>query len=969
MPSRRRTEPRGGVSAPVWRDHGAPDATRHSAAAPLIADRREIFDREAVWAELLAGDEPEASVAARRQAAVGPLRAAIEAGRARIQAKFDTEIRSGARVARSIAAMTDDVLEVVHHFVAGRLFFIASPTRGEKLAMIAVGGYGRGEMAPFSDVDLLFLTPYRRTAWSESVVEATLYLLWDLKMKVGHATRTIMECLRLASEDMTIRTALLEKRLLAGDRDVFDALSAKLWTELFDRTGPEFLEAKLAERDRRHERHGGSRYMLEPNVKESKGGLRDLQALYWIAKYLYRADTPEQLVTMGVFTAAEVTRFRTAEQHLWTVRCGLHYLAGRAQEKLSFDHQIELADRFQYRDTAAARPVERMMKRYFAAAKSVGDLTRIFCASLEAQHRKTPPLIGAVNRFFAASDAAGPIPGAEDWLERRDGRLALSDPGALSRDPIKILALFDIAVRLDILIHPEALKELSRRRRAADDLLAENAAAGPLFVDLIAGSRDPGRALIRMSETGVIDRLLPEFGRITGLMQFNMYHHYTVEAHTILAVQILHRIRSGQLAEDNPTATKVAQSIDDLRVLTAALLLHDIGKGLGEDHSIAGERIAREVCPMLGMTPSETDNVAWLVRHHLAMSDVAQKRDISDPATLRSFAGLVRSPERLKMLYVLTVCDIRAVGPGVWNGWKAQLLRTVFHETRAILTDAQDSPTRTERIEAAQTALKIKLGGLRSDPWSPERVDQHIERFFPAYWLGLDAPIHAMHAEMTTAADGPLAMRVRQAPERDATVIAFYTNDHPGLFARMTGAFAIAGASVVDARAYTTRDGSAVNTFWVQTADGEPYDDLSRLDRLQTHVERTLKGEVIPREALRERRPRPARERSFTVPPQVAIDNHASDTFTLVEVDGRDRVGLLHELARALSAESVNIFSAIIATYGEQAVDVFYVRDLFGMKITSDAKKARIERALLAVLARDPDHDPDQDTPPGGGAP
>ena len=818
--------------------------------------------------------------------------------------------------------------------------------------MVAVGGYGRGELAPFSDVDLLFLTPYKQTAWGESVIESTLYLLWDLKLKVGHATRSVDECLRRAAGDYTIRTALLEKRFLAGSPELFDTLDERLWKELFERTGPDFVEAKLAERDARHQRTGGSRYLLEPNVKESKGGLRDVHTLFWLAKYLYHADSPAELVAEGVFAPEEATRCRLAAEHLWTVRVGLHYIAGRAQEKLTFDHQIELAARFGYREAGGQRPVERFMKRYFLAAKAVGDLTGIFCAALEERHKKSPPLLGGLMRFLSVTPRDKEA--GQGWTMLKDGRLAVADPQVFDADPCSIFRLFREAIRRGLAVHPSTLRHVDRNRRRVDETLRADPEAQRLFLDLLTRSEDPIRALRMMSVTGVLGRFVPEFGRVVGLMQFNMYHHYTVDEHSILAVETLWRLVRGELRDEHPIEADIAARIADRRVITIALLLHDVGKGLPEDHSIAGERIARTVCPALGMTAAETEQIAWLIRHHLAMSDVAQKRDLSEPATIRAFAELVRSPARLRLLYLLTACDIRAVGPGVWNGWKAQLLRQLYRETHSRLTGEAVGATRSDRIHQAQAALRAVAPG-----WSDSAWQAHTERFGSTYWTALPTDSHALHAELIgpDAMGAPqrspdpegaeIRMTAQSSPSRAATEVAFYTQDHPGLFARMAGAFALVGASVVDARAFTTKDGMAINTFWVQDDDSGPYDDPARLKKA---VERVLKGEVVARDALQARRKLRRREQPFEVTPRVSFENDAAELLTVIEVNCRDRVGLLHDLARALGSENVNIVSAIIATYGEHVVDVFYVKDVFGMKVTQDGKQRRIEQALLTAI-------------------
>ncbi len=900
--------------------------------------------------------ESDAPIAAKRLEAAKLLRAAHEERRAAIKARFLSGRRLGAETAKEIAVATDAVVVAAFRFVKERLFRLGAPTKAERIALAAVGGYGRGEMAPYSDVDLLFITPYKQTAWGESVIETTLYILWDMKLKVGHATRSIDDCVRLAGQDVTIRTSLVEKRFLAGEWDVFDTLAERLWTGLFRATGPEFVAAKLEERDKRHARLGGSRFLLEPNVKDSKGALRDLQTLFWIAKYLYRADTLEELVAKGVFSVEEAARFRAASDHLWTVRCALHLAAGRAQEKLTFDLQVELAEQLGYRAAPGQRPVERFMKRYYLAAKAVGDLTRIFCAALEHQHKKAPPLLGGLMQLFSS----GPATPEEEWLTLKDGRLMVSDPTLFERDPIAMLRLVDEGVRREVLMHPTALRLMHRNRRRIDDAFRADPEAQRLLVRLIAESKDPVRALRRLSEAALLQRLIPEFGRVTGLMQFNMYHHYTVDEHSILAIDVLRRIHSGKLRDAHPVETKIAAELDDLRVISIALFAHDIGKGLPEDHSIAGERIARAVCPALAMTASETEQVAWLVRWHLAMSDTAQKRDIGDPATIRDFAGLVRSPKRLKLLYLLTACDIRAVGPGVWTTWKGQLLRALYDETWAALTGDDRGRSRADRAAAAQEAFRAALeeaGVHRSEGV----LDAYCGRFTPTYWLALPTEAHVLHAEMaeadTRAAEAgetPPLMRIEmgRAPDRGAAMVAIMTSDHAGLFSRMAGAFALAGASVVDARAFTTKDGMAINTFWIEDEADDEEEEPARLATIRRAIERALSGDVVARDALREKRRLRPRERPFEVEPFVSFDNTASDVFTVIEVNGRDRVGLLYDLARALTSENVNISSAIIATYGEHAVDVFYVKDLFGMKITQPAKQRRIEAALLTALER-----------------
>ncbi|MEE3099051.1 MAG: [protein-PII] uridylyltransferase, partial [Pseudomonadota bacterium] len=539
--------------------------------APEILDAETTLARLAAAAEAAAGDGRDGM----RTAAAVVLREALEKGHAAIREGFEARPWAGGAVARSIAWLTDEVVRLTLEVGMRWLHPMANPTEGERVAVLAVGGYGRFEMAPYSDVDLLFLTHWKRTPWVESLVESVLYLLWDLRLKVGHSTRTVDDCVRLAGSDFTIRTALLEHRCISGDPRLVADLEARLWSGLFSKTGPEFVEAKLDERAQRHQRQGGTRYLLEPNVKESKGGLRDLQTLWWIAKYLYHAASPRDLAEKGVFAEDEVAVFSEAEEFLWTVRCHLHYLSGRANEQLSFDMQVDVARRLGFEDAGGQRGVERFMQRYFQHAKAVGELTRIFLATLEASHVKKRPSLGSLVRNLGFGAGAGGRGGQVGPFVMRDGRLDIPDEATLTRDPINILRIFDEALRTGALVHPSAMRMIAANLDLFDDELRANPVANRIFLHLLVDCGDPERALRRMNETGVLGAFIPEWARIHAMMQFNMYHHYTVDEHTIMAVSILARIERGRLKEDLPVASGIlAQGVDRVP-LYVAMFLHD----------------------------------------------------------------------------------------------------------------------------------------------------------------------------------------------------------------------------------------------------------------------------------------------------------------------------------------------------------------------------------------------------------
>src|SRR3954451_4856468 len=661
-----------------------------------ILRQRDIIDRRALAEQLAQAIAESGKPATDRSVVLPPLRDALAHGRAEIRRRFEAE-GNAARAIREQGFLVDQLIRVLYDLVTGAVYPMANPTEGEKLAIVAVGGYGRGEMAPFSDIDLLFLLPYKQTPHTEQVIEYLLYLLWDLGLKVGQAVRSVADCLRYAKADLTIRTALLEARYIWGEQALFNELQQRFDSEILSGTAAEFVEAKLAERDARHVRVGDSRYQLEPNVKEGKGGLRDLHTLYWIAKYIYRIDDVGKLVELGVLSKEESQRFDRAQNFLWTVRCHLHYLAGRAEERLTFDLQTEIGRRMGYTDHAGTRGVERFMKHYFLIAKDVGDLTRIFCAILEAdqQHKRRLPWIrwGTGRRSLEGFVIDGE-------------RLTIPSEDVFKTDPVGLLRLFHVAQQHDLDIHPRALRAVTQSLRLVDGKLREDPEANRLFLEILASRKDPETALRRMNEAGVFGRFIPDFGRVVAQMQYDMYHVYTVDEHTLFAIGILQKSETALLKEDLPLAAQLMPTIVSRRALCLAVLLHDIAKGRGGDHSEIGEQIALKLGPRLRLSAAGTETVAWLVRWHLLMSSTAFKLDIGDRQTIGNFVERVQSPERLKLLLVLTVADIRAVGPKVWNGWKAALLRELYYSALDVMTGGLGVGARDARIAAAQAEAR-----------------------------------------------------------------------------------------------------------------------------------------------------------------------------------------------------------------------------------------------------------------------
>ena len=903
----------------------------------MILTASELFQSDAVIAALSAAFEDVQDSRTKRQATVEQLRAVQKAGRQSIKEAFEADPFNARGATSAYSYLTDAIVSVAFWVATEHLHPLPNPTVGERLSVLAVGGYGRAEMAPHSDVDLLFLTPWKITPWAESVIESMLYILWDLRMKVGHSSRTVKDCISLGREDYTIRTAMLEQRYLVGDAGLAQELGLSLQDNLFKGTASEFVEAKLDERDTRHTKQGGERYVVEPNVKEGKGGLRDLQSLYWIAKYVHQVQHGSELVSLGVFTQDEYDSFVTAERFLWAVRCHLHLITNRAMDQLTFDLQVEVAQRMGFQDRAGRRAVEHFMQHYFRQATSVGDLTRIFLTALEAQHVKTAPdILGFLKR--------NPKVGRE--YEVVHNRLAIRNDEAFLKDSVNILRLFEEGLSTGLLIHPDAMRLVTANLHLLNREVRENPEAVRIFLETMLDHGNPERALRRMNELGVLAAFIPEFEPIVAMMQFNMYHHYTVDEHTIQCIKHLAQIEKGELVEELPIASGILEAGVNRKVLYVALLLHDIGKGRDEDHSVLGAKIARKVAPRLGLDEKECKTVEWLVRNHLLMSDMAQKRDIGDPRTVRDFAKAVKRRERLDLLTVLTVCDIRGVGPGTWNNWKAMLLRGLHSATTTALEAGIEALNVEIREEHAKDALRKSL-----KDWKTEQILEETARHYSTYWQGLRHSEHLAFARLLQGiGQDEIRLDLKLDTDRDATRACFALADHPGIFSRLAGALALVGANVVDARTYTSKDGYATAVFWLQDADGNPY-DTARLPRLEQMINKTLKGEVIAGEALVSRDKLKKREKAFKVPTHISFDNDGSAIYTIIEVDTRDRPGLLYDLTRTLAAQNVYIASAVIATYGEQVVDTFYVKDMFGMKYYSENKQRSLEKRLREAIS------------------
>ncbi len=854
-----------------------------------------------------------------------------------VAARRLSEGMGGLQVARSLARYRNATIEAILDLAGVRTE--REPGPGSGFTVTAVGGYGRGALAPYSDIDLLFIVGDADDPWAKRMVEILLYTLWDLGPTIGHATRTVEQCIELSHADMTVRTSVLEARYLAGDPTLFEDLRDRYWGEVA-KSVTDFVDAKLHERDLRHARDDNAQYRVEPNLKDGQGGLRDLHTLYWVAKYVYRVEHPAEFVDAGLLTTPEFQAFERAAAFLWDVRCHLHFLAGRPEERLTFDVQGDLADRLRYEDRPGLQGVEAFMKDYFTVTREVRKLTGVILAALEMQNAK-----GRARRPWFKEKAGTPL---DDGLRFRleADRLAVVDPALFEREPSAIIALFEVMDRHRLDIHPNTQRLLTQSLHLIDDRVRADRHANQSFLKVLSEGRDVEQSLRAMNEMGVLGAFIPDFGRIVAMMQFNMYHHYTVDDHLLRTLGQLDGILKGALVSGFALAHRVARRVRSRRALFVAMFLHDIAKGRDEDHSIAGERIARELGPRLGLDEGETDAAAWLVRHHLLLSDTAQRRDIFDPKTVADVIDVVRTRERLRMLLVLTVADIKGVGPSTWTAWKAQLLEQLYLEVEATL-GGDVGPTVGRRERALDIRRQVEAGLPR------HLAGMALDRLGVAYWLSFPPHTCRRHARLIAVAERRMAMDrpyVLIDAERGEGMskVTVVVPDRPGLFADLLTAFVSVGLYPVGAKAFTLANGIALDVFELKDTEGTGLPDPHRFRALRARILARSMDDERPSAPPSQRLPE--REQAFVVAPQVFIDNDASDTATVLEVEHRHRPDVLFQVAATLRDLGLSIVSAHCTRYGELAVDVFYVKDRAGLKIYGERRLATIETGLRETL-------------------
>ena len=702
-----------------------------------------------------------------------------------------------------------------------------------------------------------------------------------------------------------------------------------------------FVEAKLKESDLRHKKFGGSRYVVEPNVKDGKGGLRDLHTLIWILKFAYKVDSISKLIKMGALSKNEALAFAEAQRFLLSVRCHLHYRAQREDDRLAMDAQLEIAKSMNFKNTITHKDVERFMKRYFLATKTVGNLTRIFCAAIETEFNK--PLRLSFLSFKKSENV--------DPFSIKLGRLYVQNRNTLTENPVNIIKLFYISHQKNIDIHPSTLRLMTSLTKLINSEVRRDFNANQMFLDILTSQKDSTRTLRLMNESNVLGKFIPEFQKIVCLMQFDMYHSYTVDEHTIFTISNLHSLKNGKFIDFAPLASKVIQEISSYRCLFVAMLLHDIAKGKNGDHSINGSIVASTVCPRLGLSSDETEIVKWLVLHHLLLSKTAFRYELGDPKIIKDFAEKVKTVEKLKLLLVLTVADIKGVGPEIWNDWKGSLISDLYLKCLNFL---QKRTSTTNVYEYVKTTQELFKSDLLKNGIKKKSIEQYCKNYYKNYWeiFSLQTLINHFHI-FKKMEDDKKKFKIYLSEESDlqATELIVIAPDHHGLFSLISGLVAASGYDIVSAKIITRSDGYALDTFFIQNKEKKPILEDHLRKKLVKNISLGLEGNFDIEKALNIKWEEiPARFRAVKAPTRILVDNKTSENFTILDIKCKNAPGVLYKITKTLTSLGIQINTANVSTYGDRVVDIFYIKNAFGSKIDDERTIEKIKNSISKIL-------------------
>lgn len=801
------------------------------------------------------------------------------------------------------------------------------------VSIVALGGYGREEFCPYSDVDLLFLYAPESKSLVNDVVQSLFYLLLDLRLDIGHSVRTIDECMELSlGEDVTILTSLLDGRFIWGDNALYDEFDRKLFRQLLPSISSKYIERQLTENEKRINRFGRSVYLLEPHVKEGEGGLRDIHAALWIAKAKFKARSFRELLQRGVLLEQELKVFEKGLDFLLPIRSELHYLSGRKEDRLSFEWQERVARFLGYGDVGEIRAVERFMRVYYLRANLIRDYS---LRLVERSISKPRAGFGVPKTVFLGNG-----------FIIQGGMLSVSNRSAFRDNPENLIRAYEIADRYDIKMSKYLLDLIRDNVRVIDENVRRNPELNASFLRLLKEGKEVAKAFFEMNRLRLLAYYIPEFGRIVGMGQHDAYHVYTVDIHSIFMIKEIECLINGEYEKDFPLLTKIARKLSMRHVLYLACLFHDMGKGEGRNHSQRGAAMVSKIAERLGLSDEESEVLEFMVKHHLVMPHFSQRRDIHDDELILRFAKSVKTLETLSLLYLLSFADIRSVGPDVWTNWKGMLLEELFLRTASLLEHGEFKRESPE--ERAGKSVR-EVAHILEDEISVDKVRQHLDVMPKSYFLGFSPQKIAYHVRLIEKFGDEVGIDVIFHQNEGYDEFTFWGFDKPGVFSKLCGVLAGSGINIMGARIITRTDGRIVDVFYVNRLDKSTYEESEIWDKVRNSLYGVLKGEIDIEELVSQRR----RNKSVFEkqiprhPTRIEIDNESSDVATIVDIYTHDRVGLLYDITKTLTKLGLSIDYAKISTKVDQAADIFYVREIDRGKILDEENLKKIKNALF----------------------
>ena len=844
---------------------------------------------------------------------------------------------SGEWVVEKITSMSDTLIVKLFSCITGDM--IEPHKAGEQLALVAIGGYGRGELNPNSDIDLMFLHSGKSPQRTEDIAQKLLYFLWDMRLDVGYSVRTLLDCQEMASSDMTVKTALLDSRFLIGSRPLFTNYQKMLLTQILAKGSDAFIREKVEEMKKRREKYGSSVYLLEPNIKEGEGALRDLHTALWVVKIKYKITQPRELIMKGVMSEEELAAFNESLGYLWRIRNELHYLAGRKNDQLTFDAQIKLARFFGYADKGKSLAVEEFMRDYYLHATKVEHFSSSLISRCIMREEGTRKLLG----YFIRR------PVGEGFYVIR-GELVIPDESIIEQEPARLMKIFEYAQKHGVSLNIKVKSLIRSRLDLVHDKFRRNREVNTSFFNILRSEKGVAETLRLMHHLEFLIRFIPEFERIYCKVQHDLYHIYTVDVHSIFAVEEIVRLRQGEYRKELPLLTQLANEVDKRELLLLAVMLHDIGKGEGGGHADIGASLIPTIARRMGLSREDSERLEFLVKHHILMAHIAQRRDLHDEKMIIQFARQMGKSENLKMLYLLTFADIKGVGPDVWTEWKALLLQELYEKAFKVL---ERGDFKLEASSERVKKVKRKVIDILGDESPVAQVKEELKAMTTRHLLSNHPAVLAEHVRiLLSLGENNIVMRVVHEIEKGYSSFTICTLDVPGLFSKITGVMAANGVNILGAQIHTSSNGKALDILQVNSPQGFVITDDNRWHRVQEDMRQVLEGKVRIA-TLVEKRHRPTlliEKPKPKFPTRVEIDNEVSEDYTVIDIYTHDKVGLLYRITSTLTELGLYIGVSKISTKVDQVADVFYVRDIFAHKVTSPEKLAEIRVRLLKAI-------------------